>query len=327
MEGGAKPKARKPRPLPACDGKDRLMCREEFAKWRREILPQLRMPEDAPPRVMEHGEGPPKDAIQALNDALRENEGSELVRGWKMYHVPLTAKRWRGREAWKAVFWTVIALREAPGASKRLYKCFTRPPEDELGQRFIFVPSSRAHAELTDDLLLSGTWTTGIVVGGNPAFTNMVICDQKARGHKRSVLGSTPEQVVARRASRVFMMPCFMEWVRSRGVADDPEGLAEMLGFPIVDCESSLDITSNRGLRMAIMDNGDALVSGLKTLELQSNSLAALYQGTTTTEAVRENFFAHYDSQKKLADARISARLDNELRKMGLEPCPEDKLW
>lgn len=327
MEESAKPKARKPRPLPACDGKDQLMCTEHFAKWRREVLPQLRMPDDEPPRVMEHGEGPPTGCIQTLNQALRENEGSELVRGWKMYHVPLTAKRWKGREAWKAVFWVVIALKKAPGATKRLYKCLTKPSEDELGQRFIFVPSSRAHAELTDDLLLSGTWTTGVVVGGNSGFVKMVICDQLARGHKRSVLGSTPEQVVARRASKVYLMPCYVEWMKSRGVTEDPESLAEMFGFPVVDCESSLDITSNRGLRMAIMDNGDALVSGLKTLELQSTSLAALYQGTTTTEAVREMFFQHYDAQKHEVEKRMTVRLDNELRKMGFEPTPEEKSW
>ena len=301
------------------------MTSAEFAHWKREILPQLRMPDDEPPRVMEHGEGKQSEFVPTLRGALAEHQGSEMVRGFKLYHVPLTAKRWRGREAWKAVFWCVVKLAKTPNSNKNIYRCFTRPDESEMGLKYIFLPSARAHAELTDELILSGHWITGVVVGGNEMFTRMAIVDQLARGHRRSVVGITPERVVARRASKVFLMPCFAEWVKARGL-HDTESLAEMMGFPVVDCESTLDITSNRGIRMAILDNHDALVNGLRTLELQSTSLTALYSGTATTDSVRAQFFDHYDEQKTHVDKKLSAKLDAELRKLGFES-PPDKTW
>ena len=312
-----------PSKVPAGDGKDRLMTRAEFARWKREILPLLRSPGDPPPRLVMHGKQKGRFRFCAhVRELLEANRarGSVLMRGYKLSHVPLTAPNWGGQEAWKATFHMLVAHPPAAESSKWIYECANRPPDEEdCGKEYIFVPSSRAHAELSDEQLLSSQWALGFVIGGNKPFVDMVIADQTKRGRRKSVIGRTPEEVIAKRMTKTYLMPCFQEWYDDRKPAESIDSIAEMMGFPSTDVAESLDMCDIEVLRKACIENPDALVDGTSTLTMRIQYACALAEGRVTYEELADAFFDHYDAQKRKIDKIISSAMDFELIQLGYQ--------
>jgi len=302
------------------------MTPKEFAKWKPTLLPTLRRPGDPPPRIMTHGRSPVGDGQFTANikDLLERNahRGSVLVRGFRLYHINLKPMDkwgdWGGRNAWKASFHLVVAHPPAEGSTKWIYECANLPPdEDDIGVSYIFVPSSRGHAELSDEAVLSNKWVMGYVVGGNAHFCEMVILDQKLRGQRRSVLGTTPEAVVSKRAQKYYLMPGFEKWHRARALDDPIDCMAESMGFPAVDIDSCLDIDNLKELKSAIANNTDSLVDGLETLTLQMTTAVQHNRKDITDEQMMERFFEHYDRQRIRVEKRQSEIMDKELARMG----------
>lgn len=322
---------RQPAPVrvrPASDDpRDHPMTREEFGKWKRTLLPTLRQRGDPPPRTMEHGRCPVGDGRFTSNvrDLLKRNahRGSVLVRGYRMYHITLKPCMqmwgdWNGVNAWKASFHIVVAHPPAKGSTKWIYEDPNQPPdEDDIGVPYIFVPSSRGHVELTDEQVLSNKWVIGYVVGGNAHFCEMVVLDQKLRGRRRSVLGTSPEQVISKRAQKCYLMPGFERWHLARDIDDPIDCVAELMGFPVVDIDSSLDIDDLKALKSAMVSNTDALVDGLETLTMQMDMARAHSRGELTDAKMQQLFFDHYDTQLRRIELRQSEIMDKQLARMG----------
>ena len=324
---------KQPAPLrtrPASGGleatRDHPMTREEFAKWKHTLLPTLRRPGDPPPRVMEHGRSPVGEGqfTANLKALLKSNahRGSVLVRGFRLYHIALRENDewgdWGGQNAWKASFHVVVGHPPAEGSTKWIYECANLPPDEEdIGVPYIFVPSSRGHAELSDEAVLSNKWVMGYVVGGNAHFCEMVVLDQKLRGRRRSVLGTSPEAVVSKRAQKCYLMPGFEKWHRAREIDDPIDCVAESMGFPVVDIDSCLDIDDLKELKAAIANNSDALVDGLETLTLQMTMAMQHKNNEVTDVQMMECFFDHYDRMRVRIEKRQSEIMDKELARMG----------
>ena len=314
------------RPAASSEPRDHLMTPKEFAKWKHTLLPTLRRPGDPPPRIMAHGRSPVGDGLFTANlkDLLKRNahRGSVLVRGFRLYHITLIDNDgwgdWGGQNAWKATFHLVVAHPPAKGSTKWIYECANLPPdEDDIGLPYIFVPSSRGHAELTDEAVLSNKWVMGYVIGGNAQFCEMVVLDQKLRGRRRSVLGTSPEAVVSKRSQKCYLMPGFEKWHRAREIDDPIDCVAESMGFPIVDIDSCLDIDNLAELKAAIADNNDALVDGLETLTMQMTMAVQHRHKKITDEQMMQQFFEHYDKQRMRIEKRQSELMDKELARMG----------
>lgn len=306
------------------EGYDHVMTKTEYAEWNAggRLLKQLRCKDDPAPRSMEHGHGKCLRWCANVAELLANNaaRGSRLVRGYKLAHIPLKAEQWQGVEAWKATFHMVVAHPPTPPSTKWLYEDPNLPfHSDDRGQAYIFVPSSRAHAELSDEDLLNGKWTLGFVVGGNPMFCEMAVADQTLRGRRKSVIGLTPECCIAKRMAKVYLMPCFAEWHKARGFREDMDGIAEMMGFPTTDIDDgAIDMTDHKEMRAAIQSNPEALVDGMQTLYLTLQHCTTMMAGQTSPDEVRVAFFKHYDAQKKIIEEKISRRLESELAARGL---------
>jgi len=314
--------------LPASeDARDFLMTKAEFAKLKPALMRTLRRAGDPPPRTLEHGKAEvtsDRQFLQNLRELLARNadRGSVLVRGYKLLHIPLMTDRWGfwgGDSAWKASFHMVAAHPPAEaGSDKWIYEDASMPAAaEDAGLSYIFVPSSRAHPELTDEQALSNKWVLGYVIGGNAHFCELVIADQKLRGRRRSVLGLTPEEVVSKRAQKTYLMPAFESWHRLREIEEPIECVAEQLGFPVVDVDETLDLQNLKAIKFGMENNQEAAVDGYETLDLQVRTCAALRDGEMTHVQIRETLFKHYDAQYVLMEKRQSAAMDKVLAKMG----------
>jgi|SaaInlV_125m_DNA_1040241.scaffolds.fasta_scaffold04232_6 hypothetical protein len=329
---GRNPIQRQPAPLrvgPEVSGEtrgDHPMTAKEFSKWKHTLLPTLRQRGDPPPRTMEHGRGPVGDGQFAanINSLLKRNahRGSVLVRGFRLHHISLVPNDervdWGVQNAWRASFHLVVAHPPPDGSTKWIYECANLPADEEhIGVPYIFVPSSRGHAELSDEAVLSNKWILGYVVGGHAHFCEMVILDQKLRGRRRSVLGTTPEAAVSKRATKCYLLPGFEQWHRARDIDDTMDVVAESFGFPVVDIDSCLDIDNLKDVKAAIANNTDALVDGLETLTMHMTMATQHSQKKITDEEMAMRFFDHYDKRRVRIEKRQSEIMDKELARMG----------
>ena len=208
----------------------RLMKREEFDALKTFVLPLLRAKGDPPPRIVEPGKGVGTSYFGNVRELLERTPGGTLVRGYKLFMYQLDPRMWRSL-AWKAQFHVVVA--RAGESGKLLYECANkgRPGKEEY-LPFIFVPSSRAHAEVSDEDMIANKFIMGGVVGGNSVFTDALVMDKKLRGRRFSVIATCPEACLAKRNIQVRTLPYFTEWFRLRNVEGDLQNLAEQFGMP-----------------------------------------------------------------------------------------------
>lgn len=277
---------------------------------------------------MQHGMAAVGDGRFTVNvrAMLKQNahRGSVLVRGFRLYHITLKAGEWgsstdwSGNNAWKAVFHLVVAHPPEGGGSKYIYEDPNLPvDEEDVGLDYIFVPSSRGHAELGDEDVLSNKWALGYVVGGNAHFSEMVVLDQRLRGRRRSVLGTTPEQVVAKRSQKCYLMPEFAAWHSLNEISDPLDCVAELFGFPVVDIDDFLNLEDFAAVKEAMAKNEDALVDGLETLTLHVKISDRSKRGRVTMSQLRKVFRRHYDDHHRRVEKKQAELMDMELARMG----------
>lgn len=295
-------------------GPPTCMTTKAYAKRKAQLLPQLRDRSDPPPRIMRTGTLPRHDWCRNLRNLIASTRGS-LVRGYKLYKMPLDLDHW-DESAWLAIPHAVVQTISNQGTVVYTDPSAHETHDTRRGQsitEYIFVPSSRACRELTAEEWVSGRWILGTVVGGNARFCQAYVIHKKVHGRWQSVVGTSPEEAVAKRHVFVRMMPHFVAWHRERGFTNGAEEQADLMGaaaFPI-----GTVVDENDFLRMysAISENTEAYADGLMGLKIESKCHEKLWLGELTVEEVRTVFYAHFDAtavivrckQKKLLLKRL----------------------
>ena len=317
---------------------DALMTSEEFAEQKRVLMRTLRAPGDAPPRRMKCS--PPSDIgyLETLRRCLQTHPGARLVRGFKLLQVPLSKSVWGATSAWKACFHCVIELPSERGAVDCLNPyvdpngpTHVDPNEparvsgadgadgDEPARaranhsdQYIFLPSSRIHAALTDEQLLSGNWFFGTVVGGCSSFAIAVSIEQSVKGRRVSVVATTPEKCVAKRRVKIRPLPHFLEWCSARAHPESPIVIGELCGFPVYEPHEHIDENDVERMLSSACGNPEALLDGYETLLFELTTRARILAGEITPGDTRALFFRRFDDlyaeMTSVRKARLQAR-------------------
>ena len=289
-----------------CEGerrrtKDFAMSADDYHANKRLIARTLRNKGDPPPRIMAHGSGCIRSLFLTVEALLKERPGARLVRGYKLHTVPLRGRD-MGGDAIKATFHVVLARPSVADPTREVYECACSAYfECDKGQPFVFVPSSRAHPQLTDEELLSNQWIPGCVIFGNLSWADATCATQRVVGRRASVIGTTPEACVAKRNWRVRLFPCFEEWYLDRKPqrypSDDVQTFAEFFGFPVYEVSSSSHWKSLEYgvMQQGVEDNDVAIVPGDDTLKFCALISVKLHAKKITDAQARACFEAHYD--------------------------------
>lgn len=280
------------------------MSAKSFNKRKGTLLPQLRERTDAPPRRMRVGEGP-RDAWHANLRHLLASTNGTVVRGFKLFKLAVDPARWR-LAGWLAMAHVVVSTVSPSGTT--LYV----DPNAHPGEidEYIFVPSSRAHRELTDAQLLSGEWHLGSVVGGPDQLCERFVAHERLQGRTRSVVAASPDALVAKPRVVVRLPPHFAEWFRVNEIRNTPADLAELMGAPIFEwnradeAEAEIDAIE---LYAGVIRNREACVDGVRGLKLELKCNEQLLRGELSIDQARRVFFSHFDATYKLYVERCTA--------------------
>jgi hypothetical protein len=327
---------------------DALFEPDLFRMHRAQILPLLRAKHDPPPREVRFGNGDPRKPALNLALALAASPGARIVRGFRMILARPVACL-----LWKAYLDAVLArpigtnvrtkLQVWPGGRVRLrlftcklerYESVTSFTSDAdqgggLNKTYVFVPSSRAHAELTDAQLLSGDYLFGQVLGGDPYYVEALVRHLRISGRKSSLVGPTPESFRALPRVTISLFPHFAEFVQREHPARDLETLAEQLGFPIRSIHDPLhsgqlvDDLINHDVEEVVArhtqkDNPFAVLDGTITFAFTQQTYYDRLEGRISEQTEVERFFDHYRNQVLKLDALLRQRAERENAKMGL---------
>lgn len=269
------------------------MSAKSFQKRKTTLLPRLRERTDPPPRLMRIGSGPTTSYHENLRAEIALHGGTP-VRGFKLFKFLLDKEIWSG-PAWRAMAHIVVATVSPSGTT-----VYTDPnSHDSDKPEYIFVPSARAHRELTDEQLLSGNWHMGSVVGGPATFCGRYIMHERLHGRARSVIAYTPEELRAKPKVIVRLPPHFLEWHRLNEVGSDTETLAEMMGATVFPCDeapsASGEIDAIRALA-AVSASTEACVDGAPGIKLELKCTEQMMRGELSVAEARRLFFSHFDS-------------------------------
>ena len=290
-------------------GPPECMSAKTYGKMKGDILRLLRARGDPPPRLMRAGSGSPDEWDTDLR-ALAKEPGANIVRGFKLYKLPVNQQYW-GEPAWFATTHAVVATSTESGNV-----VYTDPTASE-DDPYIFVPSSRAHQDLTTEQLISGKWISGSVVGGHPRFCEAFVMHEQVHGRQRSVIAAAPEDLVAKRNVFVRFHPHFVEWYRERGLTNGLETQAELMGAPVFDKGDEIDQEDAIAAYNAMSENTEAYANGVLGLKLALTCRQQLMRGALTIEQVKELFFSHFDSCALLVRAAQAQRLTERLQAHG----------
>jgi len=282
---------------------DHVMCVEDYQANRHMIAATLRNKGDPPPRIMAHGSGSIRSLFLTVEALLKERPGARLVRGYKLHRVPLSKQRGLGGDAIKATFHMVLAKPSAADPSREVYECACNAyyPKDQE-RPFVFVPSSRAHPQISNEELLANRWIPGCVIFGNLVWADMTCAMMRVVGRRSGVIGTTPEACVAKRNWRVRLFPFFEEWYIDRKPqrypSDDMQTFAEFFGFPIYEVDDNEQWRSLEygAMQQGVKNNDVAIVPGEDTLKLCALLSVKLHIGKITDDEARERFYMHYDA-------------------------------
>ena len=294
----------------------RPMSSKTYNKRKGALLPKLRARTDPPPRRMRAGEGR-HDAWHANLRQLLERTGGTLVRGFRLLKLQVDPAMWLSTTPWLATAHAVVATISPSGTT-----VYTDPNAlADQSDEYIFVPSTRAHSELTDAQLISGDWHLGSVVGGSTLFEMRFIAHEKLQGRAKSVVASDPDALVAKPCVSVRLPPHFAEWCRvnQRGGAMDI--LAEMMGAPVFPCnEPTRDDAEVVALDSysAATRSGEACVDGLHGLKLEFQCRERLLRGEMSIAEARRCFFDYFDATYETLRLTQTRRF--------AEWCPESRL-
>lgn len=298
---------------------DRLMTPSEFKLLKRYLLPDLRAKDDPPPRVVEPGKGDRTQWFTNVRELLEKTPNGKPVRGYKLFVVPLDVSVWQC-PAWKAQFHMVIH-RPSDTNARGVYECANVGHTDEESSTpFVFVPSSRAHPDISDAELLADKYLPGCVVGGNTVFADAICIDQRVRGRRYSGIATCPEMCVLQRNVVVRLLPHYTEWYKLRAIhvarKDDMQNLAEQMGMPTFNVGEPVDEHDLDMLYEQVTLNTESLICGLEGIKMEMEARRALMSGETMFERVRDDFFAYFDrSHQKVCDVieeRLATQYDSQ---------------
>ena len=281
------------------------MSAKYYKKHRSEILPRLRARNDPPPRLMRVGSGPQEEYHSNLRAEIARRGGS-VVRGFKLYKFRVDKAIW-SEASWRAMVHMVVATVSPSGTT-----VYTDPNRENAdADEYIFVPSARAHPELTDEQLLSGEWFLGGVVGGVASFCARFIAHERLHGRSRSVIAYTPEDLRTKPVVVMRLPPHFAEWHRLSGHRCDVDTLAEMMGATVFPLDAAPDpnaeIDAIRALAQSA-NNTEACVNGMLGIKLELKCTKQLMRGELSVPEARRLFFSHYDSVYTAVRAEQSRR-------------------
>lgn len=270
-----------------------IMSTKTFNKGKATLLPQLRERTDPPPRRMCVGSGFPEEYFANLRTEIALNGGTP-VRGFKLFKF-VVDKAYASEPVWMAFFHVVVARVTPSGTT-----VYADPNNhDEDNSEYIFVPSARAHRDLTDEQMLSGDWHTGIVVGGDPRFCARYVAHERLHGRARSVISRNPETLVAKPRVIVRLPPHFAEWHRISNVGIECETLAEMMGATVFPYNAApaenAEIDAIFALA-SVTKNTEACVDPVRGLQLELKCTEQLLNGDITVAEARRLFFTHFDT-------------------------------
>ncbi len=286
----------------------RCMSAKTFGKQKATILRQLRTRTDPPPRLMRAGTGAASEWCANLQ-ALLEQPTATVVRGFKLYKLPVDLEYWR-EPAWFANTHVVVATVSESGTV--VYNDPTECPDSP----YIFVPSDRAHRDLTTEQLISGEWHSGGVVGGDPRFCQAYLIHEQVQGRRRSVIATTPEGLKAKRNVFVQLLPHFSEWYRERGLTIGLETQAELMGMPVFD--TAFDAANHAQHEwVGLGNNPEAYTDGLLGRKLELQCRQQLMRGEINVHKARELFFAYFDSVLPIVRNAQSQRRTERLQAAG----------
>jgi len=320
-----------------------------FRKHRAQILPLLRAKNDPPPRELRFGCGDPRQPALNAATALQTSPNARVVRGFRMVLArPMTCL------LWKAYLDAVIAhpvrvdvraaiavhcpgrvrLRLTTRVLERYESVTAAMPgmcddADRCKRTYVFVPSSRAHAELTDAQFLSGDFYLGQVVGGDSCYVDALVRHMRISGRKASIVGPTPESFRALPRVSVVFFPHFSTFVYEEHPDRDLETLAEQLGFPVRNIHEPLRLgqliedllncdVEDVASRYTTANNPFAVLDATITFAFTKQAHYDCLEGRISDETKRERFFDHYRHQVNKLDAHLYQRAERENTKMGL---------
>ena len=294
-------------------GPPTCMTTKAYKKRKALLLPQLREKCDPPPRIMRPGTMPCTSGAENLRKQL-DASGGRLVRGFKLYRMLLDPEHWP-HSAWLAVAHAVVEVVSPQGTA--VYVDPSANDGSDPTAEYIFVPSSRLHRELSSEEWLSGRWILGSVVGGDARFCQAYIIHKKALGRWQSVVGVTPEELVAKQHVFVRMMPHFLEWHKERELSTPPEVQADMMGAAAFPVGTEVDESDLLHMYSAISDNTESYVDGLLGLKIESKCREKLWLGELTVEEVKTVFFAHFDAQATIVRCKRKEFIVKQLEQCG----------
>ena len=271
----------------------RPMSTKTFNKRKGVLLPKLRERTDPPPRRMRAGEGERASWYANLREEVARSGGT-VVRGFKLYKMQVDSTLWKDL-VWLATAHMVVATVSPSGTT-----VYTDPNAQVDGTaEYIFVPTARAHRELTDEQLLSGEWHLGSVVGGDVCFQARFLSHEMLQGRARSVVNVSPEKLLAKPRVIVRFPPHFAEWFRVNSIKTSSCTLAEMMGAPVFPCNEDMpddDDVDALAQYAAVTRNGEACVDGLRGLQLELRCREQLLRGEMSIAEARRCFFSYFDA-------------------------------
>jgi len=311
---------------------DGIMTAEEYKALAKQICSTLRSPHDPPPRLMAHGDGPWNTPCTNVRELLHQHQanGAVLVRGYRLLTVqynPEQKPETKPDAVWKAVFHAVVAHppKDVSVSNKWIYECATAPEDiADRKRNFLFVPSSRAHTELTDAQLLTGDWLLGLVIGGHPLFCEVVAADNAARGRERSMVCVVPERCIAKRRLVFRFFPRFLEWFKQKPRHMPVDSMAELMGFPAADAAEraanpTIDYFDEEHIEASIERNTSALVDGGRiSLRLEQETERALFFRQQTFDRARARWLAHYDELLDRVEKIMEDSYQTALAQLGI---------
>jgi hypothetical protein len=293
---------------------DKLLSVKRYNQLKTSLRQVLTAKTDAHATVMHCDEAAPRHGYVAnLRRALEATPGGRLVRGFKLHAVRLDAEAWGARTVWKAVAHFVVA-----GADGALADANPAQNEGDAGKPYVFLPSSRVHAELTDAQILSNAYFFGTVIGGCDRFCTAVIIEQQLKGRQLSIIARTPEAAVAKKCIKIRPIPHFLSWCRDRQIAESPVVLGEAMGFITYDVdEEEVDENDVPKLVHLASNNPEALVDGFETLEVELATRNDLLAGRCTVDEAKARHYAHLDVVYRLVCTARAQRQQQRLAAAG----------
>lgn len=196
---------------------------------------------DPPPRMVTAGSGPVGKFAANVNRGLQQHPEATVQRGWKLMIVVAENEAIDG--AWRAVPHAVLHFdKDAPSGGT--YVCMTadcsRDGQKASPCKFLFVPSSRMAANITDEQMLSAQFVFVSVVGGAPGYIQTV-----TKLLSNSV-ASTPEEAFARPVPKAMLPVGFLQWARMRFPYRDAVSVAEDMGLPTVGQDEDVKLARAR---------------------------------------------------------------------------------